>query len=38
VRSLTSTPLHICIDATSWANDRGFGRFTREIVKALLTR
>ena len=36
--SLTSTPLHICIDATSWANDRGFGRFTREIVKALLAR
>lgn len=32
------TPLHICIDATSWANDRGYGRFTREIVKALLGR
>ena len=36
--SLTKTPLHVCIDATSWANDRGFGRFTREIVKALLAR
>ena len=35
---LTTTPLHVCIDATSWANDRGFGRFTREIVKALLAR
>jgi alpha-1,3-rhamnosyl/mannosyltransferase len=35
---LTATPLHVCIDATSWANDRGFGRFTREIVKALLAR
>jgi alpha-1,3-rhamnosyl/mannosyltransferase len=35
---LTATPLHICIDATSWANDRGFGRFTREIVKALIER
>jgi glycosyltransferase involved in cell wall biosynthesis len=35
---LTATPLHICIDGTSWANDRGFGRFTREIVKALLAR
>ena len=35
---VTSKPLHICIDATSWANDRGFGRFTREIVKALLAR
>ena len=32
------TPLHICIDATSWVNDRGYGRFTREIVKALLGR
>jgi len=32
------TPLHVCIDATSWANDRGFGRFTREIVTALLER
>jgi len=32
------TPLHVCIDATSWANDRGFGRFTREIVTALLDR
>ena len=36
--SLTKTPLHICVDATSWANDRGFGRFTREILKALLAR
>ena len=35
---MTATPLHVCIDATSWANDRGFGRFTREIVKALLER
>ena len=31
-------PLHICVDATSWVNDRGFGRFTREILKALLAR
>jgi alpha-1,3-rhamnosyl/mannosyltransferase len=35
---LTAKPLHVCIDATSWANDRGFGRFTREMVKALLAR
>ena len=34
----TTTPLHICIDATSWGNDRGFGRFTRELVTALLAR
>ena len=33
-----SKPLRICVDATSWANDRGFGRFTREILKALLAR
>ena len=36
--SQTKSPLHICIDATSWANDRGYGRFTREIVKALVGR
>jgi alpha-1,3-rhamnosyl/mannosyltransferase len=36
--SLTSAPLHVCIDATSWANDRGFGRFTREIVTELIRR
>ena len=33
-----NAPLHVCVDATSWANDRGFGRFTREILKALLAR
>src|SRR5262245_59589261 len=33
-----ATRLHVCIDATSWPNDRGFGRFTRELVKALLAR
>jgi alpha-1,3-rhamnosyl/mannosyltransferase len=32
------TRLHIGIDATSWPNDRGFGRFTRELIKALLAR
>ena len=30
--------LHVGIDATTWANDRGFGRFTRELVKALARR
>jgi alpha-1,3-rhamnosyl/mannosyltransferase len=30
--------LHVGIDATSWANDRGFGRFTRELVTALAAR
>lgn len=28
--------LHVGIDATSWTNNRGFGRFTRELVKALV--
>jgi glycosyltransferase involved in cell wall biosynthesis len=32
------SPLHVGIDATSWANDRGFGRFTRELIKALILR
>ena len=27
--------MRIGIDATCWANDRGYGRFTREIVTAL---
>ncbi len=31
-------PLHIGIDATTWANDRGFGRFTRELLTALVAR
>lgn len=26
------------VDATSWQNDRGFGRFTRELIKALASR
>jgi alpha-1,3-rhamnosyl/mannosyltransferase len=30
--------LHVGIDATSWRNDRGFGRFTRELVIALAAR
>ncbi len=30
--------LHVGVDATSWANDRGFGRFTRELVTALASR
>ena len=30
--------LHLGIDATTWANDRGFGRFTRELLSALLAR
>jgi len=28
--------VRIGIDATCWANDRGYGRFTREIVKAMV--
>jgi glycosyltransferase involved in cell wall biosynthesis len=30
--------VHVGIDATSWINDRGFGRFTRELVIALAAR
>lgn len=33
-----SGELHIGVDATSWGNDRGFGRFTRELVTALVAR
>jgi alpha-1,3-rhamnosyl/mannosyltransferase len=30
--------LRVGIDGTSWRNDRGFGRFTRELVRALAAR
>ncbi len=30
--------LHIGVDAATWANDRGFGRFTRELIKVLVAR
>lgn len=30
--------LHVGIDAACWHNARGFGRFTRELITALLTR
>lgn len=29
---------HIAIDATSWENERGFGRFTRNLIAALAAR
>jgi alpha-1,3-rhamnosyl/mannosyltransferase len=30
--------MHIGIDATNWANKRGYGRFTRELVGELIRR
>ncbi|MCV2873290.1 glycosyltransferase family 4 protein [Defluviimonas sp. WL0050] len=30
--------MHVGIDATSWDNERGFGRFTRSLVSALAAR
>lgn len=30
------TPLRVGIDATSWANPRGYGRFTRELLPRLV--
>jgi alpha-1,3-rhamnosyl/mannosyltransferase len=35
---LAKDTIHVGIDATSWRNDRGFGRFTRELVTALAAR
>ena len=29
---------HVGVDAASWHNDRGYGRFTRELLKALIGR
>jgi alpha-1,3-rhamnosyl/mannosyltransferase len=30
--------LRVGVDAATWANDRGFGRFTRELMRALISR
>ena len=30
--------MHVAVDAACWWNDRGFGRFTREVVRALASR
>jgi alpha-1,3-rhamnosyl/mannosyltransferase len=30
--------LHVGVDATSWSNERGFGRFTRGLLAALAAR
>ena len=30
--------ISVGVDATTWSNDRGFGRFTRELVRALAER
>jgi alpha-1,3-rhamnosyl/mannosyltransferase len=35
---VTFEPLRVGVDATTWANDRGFGRFTRELMTALAAR
>ena len=35
---MTGQKIHVGIDATTWSNDRGFGRFTREFVGALAER
>lgn len=35
---MASSKIQVCIDATTWPNDRGFGRFTRELLKALAAR
>jgi len=30
--------MHVAVDGACWWNDRGFGRFTREVVRALALR
>ena len=35
---MSDRSVHVGVDATSWANDRGFGRFTRSLVTALAAR
>ena len=38
VRVQRSGAMHVGIDGTTWRNERGFGRFTRELVAALAVR
>jgi glycosyltransferase involved in cell wall biosynthesis len=35
---MATSKIHVGIDATSWSNGRGFGRFTRALVTALAAR
>ena len=35
---VSSQRTHVCVDATSWSNDRGYGRFTRSLINALAAR
>lgn len=35
---MSDRAVHVGVDATSWSNDRGFGRFTRSIIAALAAR
>jgi len=35
---VTEKTIHVGVDATTWSNDRGFGRFTRELLSALAAR
>ena len=35
---MSNGAVHVGVDATSWSNDRGFGRFTRSLVAALAAR
>lgn len=35
---MSGEPLRVGVDATTWPNDRGFGRLTRELVTALAAR
>jgi alpha-1,3-rhamnosyl/mannosyltransferase len=38
IAGVSGRAVHVGIDATSWSNDRGFGRFTRSLVAALAGR
>ena len=33
-----TAPIRVGVDATTWWNDRGFGRFTRELLTELARR
>jgi len=35
---MAANPIHVGVDGTTWSNDRGFGRFTRELIRALAKR
>ena len=35
---VVNSRIHVGVDATTWWNERGFGRFTRDLLRSLISR